>query len=237
MIKIEENWKNVTARAAAAAKRSGRNPEDILVLAVSKMHPLDYVMAGMDCGIQDFGENYAQEMKEKQQEVVEKNLRRPSWHFIGHLQTNKVKYIIEYVKMIHSVDSVHLAGEISTLAARNNRSVDILLQVNTSGEESKSGCKPEEISDLARGTLALPNIKVRGLMTIGSYSENKEVSVKEFTLLRDLRDKVQREFQENDFSVLSMGMSHDYETAIELGATIVRVGTGIFGERDYSNKK
>lgn len=237
MVNIKENWMEVCDHASRAIERSGRKQGDVLVLAVSKMHPLDYVLAGMDCGITDFGENYAQEMKDKQQEVVDKHLPQPSWHFIGHLQTNKVKYIAAYVKMIHSVDSVHLAKEISRQAELHDRDIDILLQVNTSGEESKSGCKPEEISELAAGTIVLPHIHVRGLMTIGSYSEDREVSVREFSLLKELRDKVSKEFPQNDFRELSMGMSHDYETAIELGATIVRVGTGVFGERDYSQKK
>lgn len=231
---IKYNWNAICDRAKKAAEACNRNFDEILVLAVSKTHPFSAVISGMDCGIKEFGENYAQELKDKHQIFADKGLTQPVWHFIGHLQTNKVKYIAPFVSMIHSVDSLKLAEEISRQAGLHNRTIDILLQVNTSGEDSKSGCAPEEIFDLAQGALEIPNIRVRGLMTIGSFSEDKNVSIREFSLLRSLRDELCARFPQADFRHLSMGMTHDFDTAIAQGATIVRVGTAIFGARDYS---
>lgn len=231
---IGSNWAEVIRKAKLAAEKCGRNFDDILVLAVSKTHPLEAVISGMEAGIKEFGENYAQELKDKQAEVIAENVKQPNWHFIGHLQTNKVKYLAPFVKMIHSVDSEKLAEEISKQAIRNNRNIDILLQVNSSGEDSKSGCEPNQVFELAAAVIQLPNITVRGLMTIGSFSTDGEVSKREFTLLRNLRNELQTLHPEIDFHHLSMGMTNDYEIAIAEGATIVRVGTAIFGARDYS---
>lgn len=233
---ITANYNEIYKRVTQAAERSGRKIEDILILAVSKTHPLSAVLASMEGGIKDFGENYAQELKDKQEEISKNNYKQPNWHFIGHLQTNKAKYLAPFVHMIHSVDSFRLAEEISKQADKNNREIDILLQVNTSGEQSKSGVDPEDIFQLAEQVIQLKNVKIRGLMTIGSFSDNVEISLKEFTLLKDLRDKLKILHPTQDFHHLSMGMTNDYETAIASGATIVRIGTAIFGQRNYSDR-
>ncbi len=233
---ISAHWSDVIGRAKLAAEQCGRNFEEILVLAVSKTHPLQAVISGMEIGINDFGENYAQELKDKQAEIVAGQFQQPNWHFIGHLQTNKVKYLAPFVKMIHSVDTVKLAEEISKQAEKNARNIDILLQVNSSGEDSKSGCEPDEIFELAEQIIKLPNITVCGLMAIGSFASDPEISKREFTLLRNLRNELQAKHPEIDFHHLSMGMTNDFDLAIAEGATIVRVGTAIFGARDYSKK-
>lgn len=216
--------------------RIGRSIEDITVLAVSKTHPLEAVLCAVNAGFTYFGENYAQELKDKYSELRLKGMPQPCWHFIGHLQTNKVKFIAPFVELIHSVDSVGLAQEISKQAIKNNRTIDILLQVNSSGEDSKSGCEPEEMESLAEEVMKIPNINICGLMTIGSFSDDEAVSRKEFSLVRELRDKLQKKYPELNLKHLSMGMTHDYLIAIEEGATIVRIGTKIFGYRDYSKK-
>lgn len=233
---IIDNYREIRSRADEAAKKANRQPQDVCVLAVSKTHSLDKVLAAMEDGIIEFGENYVQELKEKQEQVIKGNHPQPNWHFIGHLQSNKVKYIAPFVKMIHSVDSAKLAQEIDRQAAKNDRIIDILLQVNTSGEESKSGVAPDDVFALADSIKNLKNIRVRGLMTIGTFAENKEVSIREFTMLRTLRDKLQELHPEAELTHLSMGMTNDYEIAIEQGASIVRIGTAIFGQRDYSKK-
>lgn len=233
---IVDNYRDIRSHADSAAIKANRKAEDITVLAVSKTHSIEKVLSAMEDGITEFGENYVQELKEKQEYVVNGGHKQPNWHFIGHLQSNKVKYIAPFVKMIHSVDSAKLAQEIDKQAAKNGRIIDILLQVNTSGEESKSGVAPDDIFALADSIKELKNIRVKGLMTIGTFAEDKEVSIREFTMLRTLRDKLQELHPEAELTHLSMGMTNDYEIAIEQGATIVRVGTAIFGQRDYSKK-
>ena len=232
----EELWANYSVicnKAAQAAEKFGRNPSEVTVLAVSKTHPTDTVINAYKGGIRAFGENYAQEIKTKNEELQSYPDIKPEWHFIGHLQTNKVKYLAPFVSMIHSVDSSKLAEEISRQAERFERTIDVLLQVNTSGEISKSGCSPENAVDIAKSFLELPNIKLRGLMTIGTFSDDEMLIRKEFNMLRMLLDKINSECG-LELKDLSMGMTHDYEIAVELGATFVRVGTAIFGARDYS---
>lgn len=229
---LEDNWKKVLNNIEKAAEKSGRDPKEIVLVNVSKTKPSEMLLEAWEGGINIFGENYAQELVEKQKFFDEKGLQ-PEWHFIGHLQTNKVKYLAPFVAMIHSVGSVKLAKEISKQAIKNDRIIDILLQVNTSGEMSKSGCDPDQLLELAEEVLNIENINVRGLMTIGSFSEDEEIYRSEFRLLKKLRDRARERFGEEHFEHLSMGMTHDYEHAIEEGATIVRVGTAIFGERIY----
>ena len=231
---IKENWEEVIENAEAAAGESNRDFDDITVLAVSKTHPVEIVVAGMEAGIPAFGENYAQELKEKHQYFIDNNIREPLWHFIGHLQTNKVKYIAPFVDMIHSVDSVKLAMEISKQAKKSERVIDILLQVNTSGELSKSGCEPDEVFKLAEQVLKIENLNVKGLMTIGSFSPDEEVVRSEFRILSSLRKELAEKYGEETFRHLSMGMTGDYPVAIDEGATFVRVGTAIFGARHYN---
>ncbi len=231
---IKNNWSKVKNTVETACKKAGRNPDEVTVVAVSKTHPEEIIVRGLKAGIRVFGENYAQELRRKHETVSEVDGIKPLWHFIGHLQRNKTKYIAPFVEYIHTVDTVKLALEISKQAQKNNRTIKCLLQVNTSGEETKSGCEPGELFALVEGVLQIPNIQVEGLMTIGSFSENEKVVRGEFNMLRELLEKVKREYPEAGLKHLSMGMSHDYHWAIEDGATFVRVGTTIFGARDYS---
>ena len=233
---IKKNWEGVVQRAKNATELSNRDFSEITIVAVSKTHPVDFVLMGIDAGLKIFGENYVQELRDKHKYFEDNSIEQPTWHYIGHLQTNKVKYLAPFVSMIHSVDSVKLAREISKQAIKNNRTIDILLQVNTSGEMSKSGCEPDETEDLLLGVKEIPNIKIKGLMTIGSFSEDENVYRNEFRILKNLRDNLNAKYSDVDLKHLSMGMTHDFEAAIEEGATIIRVGTAIFGERDYSKK-
>ncbi len=231
---IKRNYDIVKERVIKTALSCGRNPDEITIVAVSKSHPYDTITDGTSAGINVFGENYVQEFKEKVEQLESRNITQPEWHYIGHLQTNKVKYIVPYVSLIHSVDSVRLAEEISKQAKKHNRTIDILLQVNTSGEESKSGCEPVETCDIFRAVKDIENINVLGLMTIGSFSDNEYIYRNEFRLLKSMLQQMNEKYPEVNVKHLSMGMTHDYEAAIEEGATIIRVGTAIFGERDYS---
>lgn len=232
---IAHNWEIINKQAKQAALDINRKLDDVLVLAVSKTNPIESIIDAMSIGISHFGENYAQELRDKQQEIINRQATQPKWHFIGHLQTNKVKYIAPYVEMIHSVDSLKLAQEISKEARKNNRTINILLQVNTSAEESKSGCTPNEIFELAEKVFQLDSINIRGLMTIGSFADDANIALSEFRLLRSLRDKLQTLHPNQHLPHLSMGMTNDFEVAIREGATIVRVGTAIFGSRYYPN--
>ncbi|OGU38973.1 MAG: YggS family pyridoxal phosphate enzyme [Ignavibacteria bacterium GWB2_35_12] len=227
---IKQNFEQIKIRVKDAAMKCGRNPNEITIVAVTKTHPTDIVKSGIDAGITVFGENYAQELKEKY-DLLGNDAENIEWHFIGHLQTNKVKFIAPFVSLIHSVDSLHLAEEISRQAIKNNRTIEILLQVNTSGEESKSGCEPEDIFTLAKDVIQIPNLNVTGLMTIGSFTDDVVQIRKEFRMLRSIRDELNNIYGLNQFKHLSMGMTGDFEIAIEEGSTFIRVGTAIFGQR------
>ncbi len=230
---IKENFDAIEAKKNATATAFSRNPSDIKVIAVSKTHPASVLLQAYEHGITIFGENYVQELIEKQKAFEEKGFQ-PEWHYIGHLQTNKVKYIAPFAAMIHSVDSIKLAKEVSKQADKAGRTIPILLQVNTSGEDSKSGASPAEIVDLAREVLALPNVKLLGLMTIGTFSSDENTIRREFRMLKGCLNEINQAL-DTDLRELSMGMSHDFDIAIEEGSTFVRVGTAIFGEREYSN--
>ena len=225
---IKENLKTVRERINNAAKKAGRCPDEIKLIAVSKTKPLDMIFEAASCGVLDFGENRPQELAEKFGKV--ENAR---WHLIGQLQKNKVKYIIDKAELIHSVDSLGLAEEIEKRAAKINKIQNILIQVNVSGEETKSGIAPEEAEMLIRKISEMPHIRIKGLMTISvagfDHNENKKI----FAGLRELAKEIDR-LQINNVSMgeLSMGMTHDFEAAIEAGATMVRVGRGIFGTRN-----
>lgn len=231
---IKNNYDKIYENVKISAQKCGRNFDDITILAVSKTHPIDAIIKANEYGMQEFGENYAQELKEKQDEIIKNNYPQVNWHFIGHLQTNKVKYLAPFVKMIHSVDSLKLAEEIGKQAKKYNRTIDILLQVNTSNEESKSGVEPNEVFKLAKEVQNIENVRIKGLMTIGSFSNDANISIKEFSILRNLKIELKSSFPEIDFQHLSMGMTHDYEIAVTEGSTILRIGTAIFGQRDYS---
>lgn len=228
---LTENLKEVERRIQAACDRAGRSREEVTLIAVSKTKPVEMLKAVYDAGSRDFGENKVQEMCDKM-EVLPSDIR---WHMIGHLQTNKVKYIVGRTALIHSVDSLHLAEEIERQAAKKDVTVPILIEVNIAQEESKFGIRTDEAAALVRAAAQLPHIRVRGLMTIAPYVDNPEDNRAYFREIRQLSVDIAGENIDNvSMECLSMGMTGDYEVAVEEGATMVRVGTGIFGERDYS---
>ncbi len=232
---IKENLEKVEKKIQAALQKANREEKEIILIAVSKTKPISLLQEAYKLGIRDFGENKVQEFVEKYEQMSNPEIR---WHFIGHLQTNKVKYIIDKVYLIHSVDSYKLACEISKEAVKHKKEVPILIQVNVSMEESKFGVSPEEAEEFLRKIAKLPGITVQGLMTIAPYTENGESNRHYFQKLNQLSVDIKRKNIDNiSMGILSMGMTGDYETAIEEGATYVRVGTGIFGIRDYSERK
>ena len=230
MSMLLDNLKDVEERIQAACDRSGRKREDVLLVAVSKTKPVEMIEEVMTAGIVDFGENKPQELRDKY-EVLPKNLR---FHMIGHLQTNKIKYVIDRVVLIHSIDSIHLAEAVNAEAKKHNRIMPILVEVNVAQEESKSGFLVEKAENAIREIAKLSNIRVEGLMTIAPFVENAEENRQYFVKLRKLSvDIAAKNIDNVTMHHLSMGMTGDYEVAIEEGATMVRVGTGIFGERNY----
>jgi len=230
---IEENLKEVNKRIDDACKRSGRNREDVTLIAVSKTKPKEMIERCVLCDTTVFGENKAQELTEKQSTI--NNSHNLNWHFIGHLQRNKVKYLIGNVDLIHSVDSERLAEAIDELSKKKNVITDILIEVNVAMEDTKFGVSVEETEQLIRYIATLSNVRVRGLMTIAPYVDDPEKNRIHFVKLRQLLVDINAKNIDNvNMNVLSMGMTGDYEVAIEEGATMVRVGTGIFGERQYN---
>ena len=228
---ISENIENIRKNIDAACKRSGRDPKDVLLLAVSKTVDVDRIKVAVDCGLNSLGENRVQEIMEKYEPMGE-NVK---WHLIGHLQTNKVKYIIDKVELIHSVESIKLAEEINKQAKKHNLVMDVLVEVNMADEESKFGVKPEETESFIRELALMDNIRVRGLMTVAPNVENGEENRVYFRNMKQLLVDINaKNINKINMDILSMGMTGDYETAVEEGATIVRVGTGIFGKRDYT---
>ncbi|MBS7008181.1 YggS family pyridoxal phosphate-dependent enzyme [Anaerostipes sp.] len=226
-----DQYNQVKENVKAACERSGRNPEDVTVIAVSKTKPLSMIEELRDCGVMDFGENKVQEIINKYEQIT-KPVR---WHMIGHLQTNKVKYIVDKAALIHSVDSVKLARQISKEAVKHQVKVPVLLQVNLAKEESKSGFYEEELFDALEEIAVLPGIQTEGLMQIAPFVENPQNNRIYFRRMRQLFvDIKEKNFDNISMNILSMGMTNDYQVAVEEGSTLVRVGTGIFGERDYS---
>jgi hypothetical protein len=227
---LKENWNEVEERIADACKKAGRDRSEVTLIAVSKTKPVPMLQEVYDLGAREFGENKVQELCDKI-EVLPEDIR---WHMIGHLQTNKVKYIVGRTALIHSVDSLHLAQEIEKQAAKRDVTVSILIEVNIAQEESKFGIRGDETLALVRQIAALPHIRIEGLMTIAPYVEDPEQNRPYFRRIRQLSVDIARENIDNvHMNVLSMGMTGDYTVAIEEGATMVRVGTGIFGERNY----
>ena len=228
---ICENIEKVQARITEACSRAGRDRENVTLIAVSKTKPIPDLEEAYRGGVRDFGENKVQELVEKA-DVLPKDIR---WHMIGHLQRNKVKYIVDKVCLIHSVDSLRLAEEISKEAVKRQLIVNILVEVNVAGEETKFGSTTGDAIQLVEQIAALPGICIKGLMTIAPFVENPEENRKYFSKLRQLAVDINDKNIDNvTMHVLSMGMTGDYEVAVEEGATLVRVGTGIFGERNYS---
>lgn len=225
---VKENLEEVKIRILEACRRAGRNPQDVTLVAVSKTKPADMIAEAYDAGIRDFGENKVQELCEKHHTLPE-DIR---WHMIGHLQRNKVKQVIDKAVLIHSVDSVRLAEQVEEEAAKRNVIADILLEVNVAEEDSKFGFKLEETEIAIREISRFPHVKIKGLMTIAPFVENSEENRPVFKKLNKFYVDMQSKNIDNvNMSMLSMGMTGDYEIAIEEGATLVRVGTGIFGTR------
>lgn len=233
MSTIAENIRMIEEEKAAAAVRAGRNPSEILLCAVTKTHPAEMINEAIEAGVTDIGENKVQEILDKYEKV-----QKVRWHMIGHLQTNKVKYIIDKVCMIHSVDSMKLAKEIDRRAAQHDLNMDILIEVNTAQDDAKFGVAPEDAGALIRRILEeCANIRIRGLMTIAPYEEDPEDIRPYFRKTKQLYDELSGiEDPKLDFQYLSMGMSNDRVVAVEEGSTLIRVGSAIFGVRDYGTK-
>ena len=228
---IRENLQDVKNRMKAAADKAQRPMDDITLIAVSKTKPVPMLEEAYDLGCRDFGENKVQELCDKY-EVLPKDIR---WHLIGHLQTNKVKYIVDKAYLIHSVDSLKLAKELQKEAEKKQVHVNILVEVNVAGEESKFGVSLENAMELVKEISCLTNVHIKGLMTIAPIVSKPEENKIHFSKLKQLSVDIKRENIDNVcMDMLSMGMTGDYEEAIIDGATYIRVGTGIFGERDYS---
>ena len=230
MSMLLDNLNDVEKRIQAACDRSGRKREEVLLVAVSKTKPVEMIEEIMAAGIVEFGENKPQELRDKY-EVHPKNLH---FHMIGHLQTNMIKYVIDRAVLIHSIDSIRLAEAVNAEAKKHDRIMPVLVEVNVAQEESKSGFLVEETEEAIREIAKLSNIRVEGLMTIAPFVENAEENRQYFVKLRKLSvDIAAKNIDNVTMHHLSMGMTGDYEVAIEEGATMVRVGTGIFGERNY----
>lgn len=231
--KISAAVSEITERISAACIRAGRNPDEVTLIAVSKTMPVEAIREAMACGLKEFGENKPQELRDKQA-VIKEPLH---WHMIGALQTNKLKYVVGKTVLIHSVDSLHLAEAIDEASEKRGIVSDILLEVNISGEASKHGIAPEKLEELLRELVYFSHIKVRGLMTVAPYTEQAEENRVYFKKMKQLMVDINSKNIDNiAMDVLSMGMTGDFEVAVEEGATLVRVGTGIFGHRVYPHK-
>ena len=230
---LSENLRDVEKRIEEACKRSNRDPKEVTLIAVSKTKPVEMLQEVYDAGARNFGENKVQEIMDKYDHLPQDI----HWHMIGHLQRNKVKYIVDKVQMIHSVDSLRLAETIDKEAKKKNVTVPILIEVNVAEEDSKFGLSLEEVTALAEEISKLSNVRVCGLMTVAPFVEDPEENREVFRSLKKLSvDIAAKNINNVTMSVLSMGMTNDFEVAVEEGATMVRVGTAMFGARDYSRK-
>ena len=228
---LQDNLIQVEHNIEEACRRAGRDRSEVTLIAVSKTKPVETLQEAYDLGVRVFGENKVQEMEDKYESLP----RDIQWHLIGHLQRNKVKYIIDKAVLIHSVDSLRLAETIEHEAARHNVTVPVLIEVNVAQEESKFGLKTEEVLSLVESVAVFPHIHIEGLMTIAPYVEDPEENRGIFRQLKKLSvDIAAKNINNVNMSVLSMGMTGDYQVAVQEGATMVRVGTGIFGERNYA---
>lgn len=228
---INENISKVRENIVKACEKAGRNPEEVTLIAVSKTKPVSAIEEALLSGTLDYGENKVQELCDKY-DVLPKNIR---WHMIGHLQRNKVKYLVGKTYLVHSVDSLRLAEQIEKEFAKHNQVCDILVEVNIAQEESKFGINAKETEELIRKIAKFEHVRIKGLMIIAPYTEDPESNREYFREIKklsvDIRDK---NIDNVSMDVLSMGMTGDYMVAVEEGATMVRVGTGIFGERNYN---
>lgn len=226
---IAENLKRLRERINVQCAASGINSEEIKLIAVSKYFGISAITEANNYGVTDFGENKAQELRDK----FELLGNRVKWHFIGTLQRNKVKYVVKAASLIHSVDSLSLADEINKQAAKNSKIQDILLEVKTSFEDTKGGLNQEEqVIELVEHCKALSNVNLLGLMTMAPFTDDEQIIRKSFSELRKLKDKINQ--QGFNLTELSMGMTSDFEIAIDEGATMLRIGSAIFGQRDYA---
>ena len=231
MSMVVENLAEVEKHICEACARAGRSRDEVTLIAVSKTKPVSMIEELLPGGTRDFGENKVQELVDKY-EVLPKDIH---WHLIGHLQRNKVKYVVDKACLIHSVDSMRLAETISEEGEKKGVTVPVLIEVNVAGEESKFGVTLEETEGLVREIAKLPSIQIKGLMTIAPYVEDPEENRVHFSRLKQLSVDIRNKNIDNvSMDILSMGMTGDYQVAIEEGATMVRVGTGIFGERNYN---
>ncbi len=230
---IPANVDTIRRRIAVACQKVGRKPGDITLLAVAKTFPAGLVREVVDFGVPDIGENYVQELLEKREQLADEVIR---WHFVGHLQSNKVKYIVPWITLIHAVDNAGLAREIDRRGAQAGRVIDLLMEVNTTGEATKFGVRPDDTIALIQSLEGLRHIRIAGLMTIGPFLPDPEGSRPMFRTLRHLKDELAEAAQHNvEMRHLSMGMSGDFEVAVEEGATLIRIGTAIFGSRKKSS--
>lgn len=225
---IAQNIEMLGKRILRACEKAGRNREDISIVAVSKTFGADHIREAAEAGIRDFGENYVQELRQKRTDLPG-DLR---WHFVGHLQSNKVRQIAEYIHLIHSVDNLRLAEELQKRAEKAERTIDVLVEVHTTDEATKYGVALGDTAELVRQIAELDRVQIRGLMTMGPFSDDPNASRPSFRQVADLKKSIEdRGWSRVSMDELSMGMTHDFEVAIEEGATILRIGTAIFGER------
>lgn len=229
---LKENFERVEDRIQKACDKAGRDRSEVTLIAVSKTVEADVMNASIDFGAVALGESKVQEIRRKYDDVK----KGPEWHLIGHLQSNKVKYIIDKVDYIHSVDNYKLAHEISKRAVKHNLEMKILVQVDAANEASKRGINTEQVKELINEISSLPNILVNGLMFIAPFVEDSEDVRKYFVLMKEIFDEIKYNSNNEKIKMehLSMGMTNDFEVAIEEGATLLRVGTGLFGKRDYN---
>lgn len=230
---ICQNLKNLNQRIRRACKEAERNPDEITLVAVSKMKPLEDIKKAFGCGQIHFGENRAKELQDKMDEYQEDQIQ---WHMVGNLQTNKIKYMVQRVNWIHSIEKNKYLREIEKRASRIDRTINTLIQINISGEDQKSGCQAKDLPKILEYAQGLDHLRVRGLMGMATFVDAKDVEQvrPEFQKLREIRD-AHREYESDNVQLdeLSMGMTNDMEIAIQEGATMVRVGRAIFGERNY----
>ncbi len=230
MKNLQENILEVQANIKESLDKVGRTKDEVTLIAVTKTVDVDLIQKSLDLGLNNIGENRVQELQRKYEKIGDK----ATWHMIGHLQTNKVKYILDKVSLIHSLNRISLAKELNKRAKNANKIIETLIQVNVAEEESKFGFKAEEVIPFIETILPMENIKVKGLMTIAPYAEDPEEARYVFRELRNLKETIEsRNYKEIDMKYLSMGMTNDYKVAIEEGSNIVRVGTALFGKREY----
>jgi PLP dependent protein len=225
---LKENYSELITDIKSVCTQVGKNYEDVKLVAISKTFPSEEILEVHKFGQLDFGENKVQELKAKYDELKSENI---NWHLVGHLQTNKVKYVVDFVSLIHSVDSFKLALEIDKFAKKTGRIINILVQVNTSDELQKSGAEPADVKNLCKEISSLENIKMQGLMTIGMFTDLEKIIRENFILLRNLYNELKESY--DGFKYLSMGMTSDYKIALEEGSNMLRKGSAVFGKRNY----